>query len=127
MPKYEVRRCENPSEKWGVFSDYTQIGTFDTEDAAMAELNRLETWLRELSKKQGKEPCILVEGMNCVGSVIDRIDGAWAQKTNRDGSWVVHHSNNPPQVGQSVTVKFKSGKSEIDTQGKLQETGNKER
>jgi hypothetical protein len=53
MPQYVVRKCEKPSEKWGVFIDgsSTLIFEFDTEGAARDGLKKLELSVRKLSKK----------------------------------------------------------------------------
>lgn len=73
----------------------------------------LAEWIRALTKKQEKEPTELVENSIYHGMVIDRTEGAWAQKINRDGSWVIHQSPNPPERGRYVEVQVKGQQSEI--------------
>lgn len=73
----------------------------------------LAEWIKALARKQEKEPTELVENASYQGMVIDRTDGAWAQKTNRDGSWVIHRSPHPPERGRYVEVQVKGQKSVI--------------
>lgn len=73
----------------------------------------LAEWIRALAKKQEKEPRELVENAIYQGMVIDRTEGAWAQKTNRDGSWVIHQSPHPPEKGHDVEVQVKNQQSVI--------------
>jgi hypothetical protein len=73
----------------------------------------LAEWVRALARKQEKEPTELVENASYQGMVIDRTEGAWAQKINRDGSWVIHRSPHPPERGHYVEVQVKGQQSEI--------------
>ena len=73
----------------------------------------LAEWIRTLARKQKKEPTELVENASYHGMVIDRTEGAWAQKINRDGSWVIHRSPHPPEQGRNVEVQVKGQQSVI--------------
>ena len=55
-------------------------------------LERFSEWVKELVEKFGKSPTEKKEGGQYVGKVMEVMpgDGAWAQKTSKDGEWVVH-------------------------------------
>jgi hypothetical protein len=80
---------------------------------ALSAAEVLAEWIRALVKNQEKEPTELVENASYVGMVIDRTEGAWAQKTNRDGSWVIHRSPHLPEKGHYVEVQVKGQQSVI--------------
>lgn len=75
-------------------------------------LERVEDWVKGLIEKFGKQPSKLIEGGIYHGKVIAVMDGAWAQKTNRDGTWVVHLGR-APQLDAQAEVNFNNGKSEV--------------
>ena len=73
-------------------------------------LERFSEWVKELVEKFGKSPTEKKEGGQYVGKVMEVMpgDGAWAQKTSKDGEWVVHKGMAPP-LDQVAEVKFRDG------------------
>jgi hypothetical protein len=73
-------------------------------------LERFSEWVKGLVEKFGKPPTEKKDGGQYVGQVLDVMpgDGAWAQKTGKDGEWVVHKGMAPP-LDQVAEVKFRDG------------------
>ena len=106
---------------------WTDIDTTGVTGASKPLLERIEDWVKGLVAKLGKRPAGLVEGGDYVGNVLEVMPGggAWAQRTNRDGSWVVHEGKAPP-LETLAEVKFKGGVSQVkgmDNQFQQQKPG----
>jgi Plasmid recombination enzyme len=94
--------------------DTTPINTKLTPETPKTLLDRIEEWVKTLVQKLGNKQVQLVDGGVYSGKVLDVMPGggAWVQKTNRDGSWVVHQGR-APGLDTHAEVRFKGGKSEI--------------
>lgn len=122
IEKYEAMAVE--------YEDFKKAGNAPAlfvpgADPSKSLLERIQEWVKGLVEKFGSKPAKLVEGQEYSGNVLAVMDGAWAQRTNRDGSWVVHQGQ-APALESFAEVKFRGGVSQVkgmDNQFQQQKPG----
>jgi hypothetical protein len=125
MPQYVVRKCEKPSEKWGVFIDgsSTLISEFDTPQAARDGLKKLlekikesfDSFMRWIDGTGCKQEEI-TESSHHFGPVVQLDDFHAVQKTGRD-KYAIHRIDDlnlvPAKDDPAMTIRYKDGKGTV--------------